>query len=258
MADCMYSRSVSFSQMPCLTQSCTAGQPTTWHSKSAPAPHQRCRLAVAADAIHRLQNSGQPEREGPGQIDQPTADGQTKIESRVAPARNYWREVCCKFFPAGAFVAIAVRSQPRDIISRIASLSPGMDGCESAFGPAAGPCSGRFDLTLLFEQYFLSMIPSALLLVAIPPRLVALSRQGTKVHHQSSLAVLKLVRRPKSDLNLNLLNADKARHVASCLGLSSCRLQCFGRDTLMSGPPCNVPQRRRRASVSLRLWHSRY
>ncbi|KAJ6439410.1 ABC multidrug transporter [Purpureocillium lavendulum] len=68
---------------------------------------------------------------------------------------------------------------------------PGMDDCESAFGPAAGSCSDRFDFTLLFEQYCLSIAPSALLLVAIPPRLLLLSGRSKKVH-RTSLAVVKL------------------------------------------------------------------
>lgn len=56
------------------------------------------------------------------------------------------------------------------------------------FGPAA---SGRFDFTILFEDIFLSIVPSALLLLIGPPRLWALYKQPLKVKksaiHESKL-----------------------------------------------------------------------
>lgn len=57
------------------------------------------------------------------------------------------------------------------------------------FGPAA---SGRFDFTILFEDIFLSIGPSVLLLLAGPPRLWALYKQPLKVK-KSALHESKLV-----------------------------------------------------------------
>lgn len=55
-------------------------------------------------------------------------------------------------------------------------------------GPAA---SGRFDFTILFEDVFLSIVPSVLLLLTGPPRLWALCKQPVKVKksplHESKL-----------------------------------------------------------------------
>jgi hypothetical protein len=58
------------------------------------------------------------------------------------------------------------------------------------FGPAA---RGRFDFTILFEDVFLSIVPSVLLLLIGPPRLWALYQQPLKVK-KSPLHESKLVR----------------------------------------------------------------
>lgn len=56
------------------------------------------------------------------------------------------------------------------------------------FGPAA---AGRFDFTILFEDVFLSIIPSAVLLLLGPWRIYGLSKQPLKVKssplHESKL-----------------------------------------------------------------------
>ncbi|KAI5195395.1 putative ABC transporter [Aureobasidium subglaciale] len=49
-------------------------------------------------------------------------------------------------------------------------------GCsDDSFGPAS--CARSFDFTLTFEQSILSILPSALLLLAVPPRLFLLSKR---------------------------------------------------------------------------------
>jgi ATP-binding cassette, subfamily C (CFTR/MRP), member 1 len=57
-----------------------------------------------------------------------------------------------------------------------------------------GPFSNcRFDFTLLFEQYFLSGIPSAILLLACTIRIHQLHRQDQKVA-KNHMGLSKLVR----------------------------------------------------------------
>lgn len=47
-----------------------------------------------------------------------------------------------------------------------------------AFGPAA---YGRFDFTPLFEDTILSIVPSVILVLAVPPRIWVLLKQRVKV-----------------------------------------------------------------------------
>ena len=51
-------------------------------------------------------------------------------------------------------------------------------GTRSTFGPAA---PGRFDFTLLFQDTILSIVPSAMLLLFVPPRIWMLFKQRVKV-----------------------------------------------------------------------------
>lgn len=59
----------------------------------------------------------------------------------------------------------------------------------TSFGPAQ---KGRFDFTPLFEDTFLSIVPFAILLLAIPARLAFLRKQRRKVL-KSSIHGSKLV-----------------------------------------------------------------
>ena len=51
---------------------------------------------------------------------------------------------------------------------------------DDAFGPAVHGCRSNFDFTLLFEQSFFQIAPSALLLLLLPLRATQLYRQGVK------------------------------------------------------------------------------
>ncbi|KAH6694276.1 P-loop containing nucleoside triphosphate hydrolase protein [Leptodontidium sp. MPI-SDFR-AT-0119] len=53
---------------------------------------------------------------------------------------------------------------------------------ENSFGPTVKICRGGFDFTALFEQVFLSIIPSAIFLVLLAFRLVLLRRESPKVN----------------------------------------------------------------------------
>ena len=52
---------------------------------------------------------------------------------------------------------------------------------DDSFGPHAGECRGGFDLTLLFEETILSLLPAGLLLIALTPRVLYLLRRAKKV-----------------------------------------------------------------------------
>lgn len=53
---------------------------------------------------------------------------------------------------------------------------------DDSFGPWAGPtCRGGFDFTLLFEDSILSILPSALFLIAAPVCVFQLAREPAKV-----------------------------------------------------------------------------
>lgn len=59
------------------------------------------------------------------------------------------------------------------------SCSPAAD---NAFGPAtAAPCRDTFDFTLAFEQYFFTIVPSAILILAVPLRLWGVFRLKPRV-----------------------------------------------------------------------------
>ncbi|KAJ5949963.1 ATP-binding cassette transporter [Penicillium verhagenii] len=60
------------------------------------------------------------------------------------------------------------------------------------FGPRIDPSCRSFDFTLLFEDAFFSLLPAALFLVLIPPRLRVLWRVPTKLRSYR-LAILKFV-----------------------------------------------------------------
>jgi hypothetical protein len=53
---------------------------------------------------------------------------------------------------------------------------------DNSFGPVVIPgCRGGFDFTLLFEQSYLSIVPSAVLTIAFPLRLQYLLRHDIKL-----------------------------------------------------------------------------
>ena len=70
------------------------------------------------------------------------------------------------------------------------TCSPSAD---SALGPAVVGCRDNFDFTFAFEQYFFSIVPSALLLLVAPLRLRVLSRLQRKVNG-NGFKFVKLVR----------------------------------------------------------------
>ena len=63
---------------------------------------------------------------------------------------------------------------------------------DDTFGPYAQGCRGGFDITLLFQDSILSILPLGLLLIVIPFRISYLFRRKIKVDPSSWLA-LKLV-----------------------------------------------------------------
>ncbi|PYH96909.1 hypothetical protein BO71DRAFT_427549 [Aspergillus ellipticus CBS 707.79] len=64
---------------------------------------------------------------------------------------------------------------------------------DSTFGPQVADCRGRFDFTLLFEECFLSIVPSALVLLALPFRYRQLWRTRLPKVTKSSIYWAKLV-----------------------------------------------------------------
>lgn len=66
---------------------------------------------------------------------------------------------------------------------------------DSSFGPAIdGSCRGGFDLTLLFEDSVLGLLPHAILLVVAPLRLSTLIKKTRAVSKWEGIGVTKLVR----------------------------------------------------------------
>lgn len=65
---------------------------------------------------------------------------------------------------------------------------------ENSFGPQVAGCLGGFDFTLLFEETILSILPTALVLLFLPVRIVHLFRSDRKVY-EGLLHNLKLVRK---------------------------------------------------------------
>lgn len=66
-------------------------------------------------------------------------------------------------------------------------------GCnDGAFGPIVHGCRSDFDFTLAFEQYFFSIVPSAIFLLAAPIRIGWLRKTPAKVDG-SSLRTAKVV-----------------------------------------------------------------
>jgi hypothetical protein len=56
------------------------------------------------------------------------------------------------------------------------------EAIENSFGPKVKICRGGFDFTVLFEQVFLSIIPSAIFLSLLAFRVVLLRRESLKVN----------------------------------------------------------------------------
>jgi hypothetical protein len=67
---------------------------------------------------------------------------------------------------------------------------------ENNFGPAVTDCRDNFDFTLLFEECFLSIVPSILLLLALPFRYRHLWKKRTKDVAQSPVYWAKAVCSP--------------------------------------------------------------
>ena len=68
----------------------------------------------------------------------------------------------------------------------------GVDRSESAFGPVSS--TREFDFTLTFEQSILSIIPSTLVLLIGPIRLLYLFHSDLKIFSQNNYYLLKVVR----------------------------------------------------------------
>lgn len=75
-------------------------------------------------------------------------------------------------------------------------ISPSGVSCaqvDDSFGPHAGSCRGGFDFTLLFEETILTLLPLALLVLALPFRGQFLLRKAKKIAKTNHLVTLKLV-----------------------------------------------------------------
>ena len=78
-----------------------------------------------------------------------------------------------------------------DLASNTINSSVTVD--DNSFGPfIALPGKVRFDFTLLFEETILSILPSALFLLLVPPRILSLWRTPRKVTG-SYLQTIKIV-----------------------------------------------------------------
>lgn len=64
---------------------------------------------------------------------------------------------------------------------------------DDSFGPHAGECRGGFDFTLLFEETILTLLPTSLFLLFIPPRVWFLLRRPMKVLAGYFWMIIKLV-----------------------------------------------------------------
>jgi ATP-binding cassette subfamily C (CFTR/MRP) protein 1 len=63
---------------------------------------------------------------------------------------------------------------------------------DDSFGPTVNGCRDDFDFTLLFEEAILAVVPSAIFLLLLSPRLVQLWR-SQKMVRSSFLQLLKSV-----------------------------------------------------------------
>lgn len=76
---------------------------------------------------------------------------------------------------------------------------------DSAFGPQVDVCRRAFDFTLLFEECFMSIVPSVLLLSLAPIRTYFLGGSRRKIGG-SSFQILKLVSWSWDPVHLNLFH----------------------------------------------------
>lgn len=99
-------------------------------------------------------------------------------------------------------------------------------GCsENTFGPAS--CSREFDFTLTFEQAVLSIIPSSVLLLITPLRLLHLStRAPTTVRGQN--AIFKIVRMNRAIMESSARKLIQYRSLLHSMWLSSWPWSCYG------------------------------
>jgi ATP-binding cassette, subfamily C (CFTR/MRP), member 1 len=76
----------------------------------------------------------------------------------------------------------------------VSAALPCLPSADSVFGPVVDGCRDNFDFTIAFEQYFFSIVPSAILLLAAPVRLRILSGKSRRVGG-NTLKFFKLVSR---------------------------------------------------------------
>src|ERR1700712_3872766 len=74
-----------------------------------------------------------------------------------------------------------------DNTSALYPSSLGQHNCSDdySFGPRAVHCREGLDLTLLFEESFLTILPAALILLIAPWRVYQLSKRKTRVFDKS-------------------------------------------------------------------------
>jgi ATP-binding cassette subfamily C (CFTR/MRP) protein 1 len=65
-------------------------------------------------------------------------------------------------------------------------------GPDDVFGPVVLGCRGDFDFTLLFEQSMLTTVPSTMLLIAVPIKILQLYGASVKIQ-STPLSQIKLV-----------------------------------------------------------------
>lgn len=95
---------------------------------------------------------------------------------------------------------------------------------DNAFGPQLKGCSGQFDFTLLFEQSILSILPSALLLLLSPLRILQLQYHDTKTR-RNSWYMVKMV---SSTFSYYCPSRTHIHGLACCFGLWSFKISTPG------------------------------
>ena len=78
------------------------------------------------------------------------------------------------------------------------SCPPSADG---AFGPAVQGCRDDFDFTLAFEDYFFSIVPSAIFLLLAPVRVQQLFSKRQRVHGDT-FKYTKVVRQHRHSVSI--------------------------------------------------------
>lgn len=68
-----------------------------------------------------------------------------------------------------------------------------LSGSDRTFGPRVDPACRSFDFTLLFEDVFLTCVPSAVFLALLPSHVTVLARSPAVCSVRSKLLLAKLV-----------------------------------------------------------------